>query len=46
MPNKKYCNTVVMCLKSLEGLVCVFDDCVMFSNCFPEAAKELVKECK
>ncbi len=28
---------IVACIKSLEGHICTFNDCPMFSNCFPDS---------
>jgi len=40
--DKKYSNVIAMCLKSDE-FCCVFDDCSLFKQCWPEEAAKLEK---
>lgn len=36
MTQPKPSETIVMCIKSGDGCCCIFDDCTLFKQCFPE----------
>lgn len=44
MSHKMFDNVIAECIKSGESQCCIFDDCTLFKQCFPDAYESWQKK--